>query len=82
MAVVHGLISQSEWTGVPIRALLEEAGLTEDAAWLVAEGADAARLNRSVPLSKIMDDALIALYQNGERIRPQQGYPMRLRLPG
>ncbi len=79
---IHGLISQSEWTGVPIRALLEEAGLTEDAAWLVAEGADAARLNRSVPLSKIMDDALIALYQNGERIRPQQGYPMRLLLPG
>lgn len=81
-SMAHGLISQSEWTGVPVRLLLEEAGVDADAAWVVAEGADAARLNRSVPLQKMLDDALIALYQNGERIRPQQGYPMRLLLPG
>ena len=79
---IHGLLSQSEWTGVPLSILLDEAGLKPNAGWIVAEGADAARLNRSVPLAKVMDDALVALYQNGERIRPQQGYPMRLLLPG
>ena len=82
VSVIHGLVSQSEWTGVPVRYLLEEAGINEDASWVIAEGADAARLNRSIPLEKMLDDALIALYQNGERIRPQQGYPMRLLLPG
>lgn len=79
---IHGLLSQSEWTGVPLSILLQEAGVKSDARWVVAEGADAARLNRSVPLEKIREDALVALYQNGERIRPQQGYPMRLLLPG
>ena len=82
VSVIHGLVSQSEWTGVPVRYLLEEAGVDAEANWVVAEGADAARLNRSIPLDKMLDDALIALYQNGERIRPQQGYPMRLLLPG
>ena len=82
VSVIHGLVSQSEWTGVPVRYLLEEAGVDADANWVVAEGGDAARLNRSIPLDKMLDDALIALYQNGERIRPQQGYPMRLLLPG
>ena len=62
--------------------LLDEAGLKPGARWVVASGADAAMMSRSVPLDKIMDDAIVALYQNGERIRPSNGYPMRLFLPG
>ncbi len=79
---IHGLLSCSEWTGVPLSILLEEAGIEPGAGWLLAEGADAASMSRSVPVAKAMDDAIIALYQNGERIRPEQGYPMRLFLPG
>ena len=82
-ADIHGLVSGSEWTGVPLHYLLEEAGLKDSAAaWVIAEGADAARMNRSVPIAKCLDDAMIALYQNGERLRPENGYPMRLFLPG
>ena len=79
---IHGLASCSEWTGVPLALLLNEAGIAPGAQWLLAEGADAAAMSRSVPLAKALDDALIALYQNGERVRPEQGYPMRLLLPG
>lgn len=79
---LHGLVSASEWGGVPLGLLLEEAGLKADAKWLIADGADAAMMSRSVPLEKIMDDAIVALYQNGERLRPSNGYPMRLFLPG
>ena len=80
--VLHGLLSQSQWTGVRLATLLDEAGISPDAKWVIAEGADAAALSRSVPLEKCLDDALIALFQNGEAIRPEQGYPMRLLLPG
>jgi sulfane dehydrogenase subunit SoxC len=79
---LHGLASCSEWTGVLLSTLLEEAGVDPKAKWLVAEGADSPRLSRSVPLAKAMDDAMVAMYQNGERIQPGQGYPMRLWLPG
>ncbi|HZN23304.1 MAG TPA: sulfite dehydrogenase [Burkholderiales bacterium] len=79
---IHGLVSTSEWTGVPVAQLLEEAGLEPSAKWLLADGADSAAMSRSVPLDKALDDAIIALYQNGERLRPEQGYPMRLLLPG
>ena len=79
---LHGMISATEWTGVALRGLLEEAGIEPAGKWLIAEGADAARMNRSIPLAKALDDALIALYQNGERLRPENGYPMRLFLPG
>jgi sulfane dehydrogenase subunit SoxC len=79
---IHGLASCSEWTGVPLALLLNEAGIAAGAQWLLAEGADAAAMSRSVPLAKALDDAMVALYQNGERIRPEQGYPMRLLLPG
>jgi sulfane dehydrogenase subunit SoxC len=80
--VIHGLVSQSEWVGVPLAVLLDEAGVRPEAKWFVAEGADAAAMSRSVPLAKAYDDAMIALYQNGERLRPGNGYPMRLFLPG
>ena len=79
---LHGLVSCAEWTGVRLSVLLEEAGVEPSASWVIAEGADSAAMSRSVPLSKIMDDAMVALYQNGERVRPANGYPMRLLLPG
>jgi sulfane dehydrogenase subunit SoxC len=79
---LHGMVSCSEWTGVPLRLLLEESGVKTGASWLLAEGADAATMSRSVPIEKAFDDALLALYQNGERLRPEQGYPVRLLLPG
>ena len=79
---IHGLASTSEWTGIPLSLLLNEAGIAPGAQWIVAEGADSAAMTRSVPLTKCMDDAMVALYQNGERVRPEQGYPMRLLLPG
>jgi sulfane dehydrogenase subunit SoxC len=78
----HGLVSCSEWTGVPVRLLLEEAGVDRSALWMLAEGADSAAMSRSVPMAKVMDDAILALFQNGERLRPENGYPVRLFLPG
>lgn len=78
----HGLVSCSEWTGVPLAILLDRATPDPNATWVIAEGADAAAMNVSLPLSKLMDDAILALYQNGERIRPENGYPLRLVLPG
>ena len=78
----HGLASCSEWTGVPLATLLDEAGLLPEARWLIAEGADAAALNTSIPVEKALDDAIVALYQNGERLRPENGYPLRIILPG
>ncbi len=78
----HGLVSNSEWTGVPLATILNEAGVTDKAKWLIAEGADAFAMNISIPLEKALADGLLALYQNGERIRPENGYPLRLILPG
>jgi sulfane dehydrogenase subunit SoxC len=78
----HGLISCCEWSGVPLSTVLAEAGLKPGAAWVLAEGADAAGLSRSVPIAKALDDALLVYAQNGERLRPEQGYPLRLLLPG
>ena len=79
---IHGFASCSDWTGIPLATLLDEAGVDTKARWFVAEGADAPHLTRSVPLSKAFDDAIVALYQNGERLMPGNGYPMRLFLPG
>jgi sulfane dehydrogenase subunit SoxC len=79
---IHGLLSCAEWTGVRLSTLLDEAGVEPSAQWVVAEGADAASMSRSIPLAKCMDDALVCLYQNGERVRPSNGYPIRLLLPG
>jgi sulfane dehydrogenase subunit SoxC len=78
----HGLTSCSEWTGVPVSLLLKEAGVQPTGTWVLAEGADPGRLARSIPIAKLMDDALIAYGQNGEPLRPEQGYPLRLLLPG
>ncbi len=78
----HGLASCSEWTGVPLRILLDEVGVQPEAKWLLAEGDDACRMQRSVTLDKALDDAMVAYGQNGEALRPEQGYPLRLLLPG
>ncbi len=79
---IHGLASNSEWTGVMLSTLLDEAGIDPKAKWLVCEGADAQFLDRSVPVKKAYDDAMVVIYQNGERLMPGNGYPMRLLVPG
>jgi sulfane dehydrogenase subunit SoxC len=79
---LSGQVSCSEWTGVPLSVLLREAGVKPAAQWAIVEGADGGTHQRSLPVTKLMDDAFIALYQNGERLRPSQGYPMRLFVPG
>ncbi|HEY5063002.1 MAG TPA: sulfite dehydrogenase [Gemmatimonadaceae bacterium] len=79
---VDGMTSNTEWTGVPLLTVLHEAGIKKQAAWFLAEGGDACLLTRSVPMSKARDDALIVYGQNGEPLRPEQGFPIRLLLPG
>ena len=81
-AASHGLASCSEWTGVPLSLLLTEAGIQKSAKWLIAEGADPCKMQRSVPIDKAMEDTLVVWGQNGEPIRPEQGYPLRLLVPG
>src|SRR6187455_332227 len=78
----YGLISGSEWTGVPLSRLLAAAGVQPRASWVIAEGADACRMMRSIPLAKALENSLLAYGQNGEAIRPAQGYPLRLINPG
>ena len=78
----HGLASCSEWTGVLLSTLLGEVEPTAGAKWLVAEGADPARHARSLTIAKALDDVIVAYGQNGEAIRPEQGYPLRLVVPG
>ena len=78
----HGLTSCSEWTGVPLSLLLKEAGVKGNASWIVAEGAEEVKGASSIPLAKAMDDCLVCYAQNGEPVRPQQGFPLRLVVPG
>ena len=78
----HGLLSCAQWTGIPVSWLLDEAGLAPGASWLAFEGADGSGHTRSLPLKKVLDDCLIVYAQNGEMLRPEQGYPVRLLVPG
>jgi len=78
----HGLTSCSEWTGVLLSVLLREAGVQKGATWIIAEGADSTGNERSIPLAKATDDILVAYGQNGEALRPENGYPLRLVVPG
>jgi len=82
VAQTHGMTSCSEWTGVLLSTLLKEAGVQKDASWIVSEGGEEVKGASSVPLSKAMDDCLVAWGQNGEPVRPQQGFPLRLIVPG
>jgi sulfane dehydrogenase subunit SoxC len=79
---LHGLSSCAEWTGILLSTLLDEVGVDPKAVWMQTEGADSSAIDRSTPVKKGFDDAMIALYQNGERLMPGNGYPMRLLLPG
>jgi sulfane dehydrogenase subunit SoxC len=78
----HGLTSCSEWTGVPLSVLLEKAGVQKGASWVVSEGSEEVKGAGSIPLAKAMDDCLVCYGQNGEALRPQQGFPLRLLVPG
>ncbi|MFT4720696.1 MAG: sulfane dehydrogenase subunit SoxC [Candidatus Azotimanducaceae bacterium] len=78
----HGMLACCEWTGVLLSTLLAEVGISKKASWILAEGADGASMSRSIPMDKALDDALIVYAQNGEALRPEQGYPVRLINPG
>jgi sulfane dehydrogenase subunit SoxC len=78
----HGMVHNVMYTGVPLKHLLNEAGVRVNASWVMAEGADASGMNRSIPLAKCLDDCLVAYRMNGEMLRPEQGYPVRLVVPG
>jgi sulfane dehydrogenase subunit SoxC len=78
----HGRTACSEWTGVALSLLLKEAGVQKGATWVIAEGDDAGKHTKSLPLTKAMHDILVAYGQNGEPVRPHQGYPVRLVVPG
>jgi sulfane dehydrogenase subunit SoxC len=77
-----GFMSCAEWTGVYIKTILEDLGLKPEAQWMLAEGSDNSEMGRTVPIDKVLDDAMIVWGQNGEALRPEQGYPARLLLPG
>ena len=79
---VKGMMSNSEWTGVRVKTILDELGLKPEAKWMLAEGSDGSEMGRSIPVEKVLDDAMIVWAQNGEALRPEQGYPVRLLLPG
>jgi sulfane dehydrogenase subunit SoxC len=79
----HGLVSTNEWTGVPLRFLIDLVGVDRNSTWMLAEGGDAASVDRSIPLTdEIMDLAFVAYGQNGESLRPAHGFPIRLLMPG
>ncbi|HSQ28947.1 MAG TPA: sulfite dehydrogenase [Gemmatimonadaceae bacterium] len=80
--MADGLTSNGEWTGVPLSLVLREAGVRKAATWFLGEGGDAAKLSRSIPIEKAWDDALLVYAFNGEALRPANGYPVRLFLPG
>jgi len=78
----HGMVHSVMYTGVPLKVLLDQAGLKPNAKWLLVEGADAAAMTRSLPLHKALDDVLVAYRMNGEMLYPENGYPVRLVVPG
>ncbi|WP_054309570.1 sulfite dehydrogenase [Mesorhizobium sp. 1M-11] len=78
----HGMVHCVMYTGVRLKHLLDEAGVKSSAKWLLAEGADASAMTRSIPLEKALDDCMVAFGMNGEALRPEQGYPLRLVVPG
>lgn len=78
----HGMLSCCEWTGVKLSTILEEVGIKPEGKWVLAEGADGAAMSRSIPMEKALDDSILVYAQNGEALRPEQGYPLRLLNPG
>ena len=78
----HGMIHNMEYTGIPLRTLLNEAGVKTEGKWVFVEGADASSNGRSIPMDKALDDVLVAFKANGEALRKEHGYPVRLVVPG
>src|SRR5262245_17433340 len=78
----HGMVHCVQYTGVTLKLLFEQAGQRPGAKWIMAEGGDSAAMNRSIPLGKALEDCLVAYRMNGEMLRPEQGYPVRLVVPG
>lgn len=78
----HGMVHCVMYTGVPLKTILQEAGIKTNAKWVMPEGADSSAMTRSIPLEKALDDCLVAFKMNGEALRPEQGYPLRLVVPG
>jgi len=78
----RGMMSCSEWTGVKLSVILEDLGLKPEAKWMLAEGSDGSEMSRTLPIEKVMDDVIIAYAMNGEALRDEQGYPVRLFAPG
>jgi sulfane dehydrogenase subunit SoxC len=79
---VKGMMSCAEWTGVRLKTVLDDLGLKSEAQWMLAEGSDNSEMARTIPVEKALDDAMLVWGQNGEPLRPEQGYPVRLLLPG
>ena len=77
-----GMMSCAQWTGVYLKTILKDLGLKPDARWMLAEGADNSHMGRTIPIDKVLDDAMVVWGQNGEALRPEQGYPIRLLVPG
>jgi sulfane dehydrogenase subunit SoxC len=80
--ITHGLTGCSIWTGVRASYVMELVGAQKSGTWIVAEGAEGAHHSKSIPMWKVMDDALIVYAQNGEPVRPEQGFPLRFLAPG
>lgn len=79
---LHGLVSCAEWSGVPLKLLIDMAGADPEASWIIADGLDSAGVTVSLPVADLPDDTLVALFQNGEALRAENGYPARLLVPG
>lgn len=77
-----GFMASAEWTGVYLKDIIKDLGLKPEAKWLLAEGSDNSEMGRSIPIDKVLDDAMLVWGQNGEALRPEQGYPLRILLPG
>lgn len=82
LQMVKGMMACAEWTGVRLKTILDELGLKPEAKWMLAEGSDGSEMSRTLPIEKVLDDVMIVWGQNGEALRPEQGYPVRLMAPG
>lgn len=79
---LKGMMSSAEWTGVKLSVVLKDLGVSPKAKWMLAEGSDDSEMGRTIPMEKVLDDAMLVWGQNGEALRPEQGYPVRLLVPG
>jgi sulfane dehydrogenase subunit SoxC len=82
LQMVKGMMACAEWTGVRLKTILDELGLKPEAKWMLAEGSDGSEMSRTLPIEKVLDDVMVVYAQNGEALRDEQGYPVRLMAPG